>query len=118
VHWGAADTVSGIDACLSALRGRLPGIRVVLVSVLPSIRSAWVDEQTRIVNHALAERYAHAADVSWLDVTSLFLRADGSVDPAKFYDPLLTPPDPPLHPRPEVMAEMSRLIVKRLADSR
>lgn len=114
VHWSAADTLVGIDACLTALRGRLPRVKTVLVSVLPSVRSDWVDEQTRAVNHMLAERYIHADSITYVDATKLFLRADGSVDPNKFYDRLLTPPDPPLHPKPEVMAELSRLILPHL----
>ena len=114
VHWNAADTAIGVDACLDALRARVHGIRIVLVGVLPSVRSAWVDAQTRAVNRLLAERHAGAPDLTWLDAGHLFLRADGSTDPAKFYDGLLTPPDPPLHPTPAMMAELSALIVAKL----
>jgi lysophospholipase L1-like esterase len=114
VHWNADDTAIGIDACLDALHARLPGIRTVLVSVLPSVRSAWVDAQTIAVNRMLAERFGGSGDVVWLDATRLFLRPDGSTDPAKFYDPMLSPPEPPLHPRPEVMARLSEMIVAKL----
>ena len=39
-HWGAADTVQGIDAILAVLRARQPQMQVLLLGVLPSIRSA------------------------------------------------------------------------------
>ena len=114
VHWNAADTAIGIDACIAALRARLRDIRVVLVGVLPSVRSAWVDAQTVAVNRLLAARYGNAPDIAWIDAGHLFRRADGSTDPSKFYDRNLTPPDPPLHPTPAMMAELSALIVPKL----
>lgn len=114
VHWNAADTAIGIDACIAALRARIHGIRIVLVGVLPSVRSAWVDAQTIAVNRLLAARHAGAPDLAWLDASHLFVRPDGSTDPAKFYDRMLTPPDPPLHPTPAAMAELSALIVAKL----
>jgi len=97
VHWAAEPTLSGIDADVAELRQRLPGTKILLLSVLPSERSSWVDENTARVNAALAARYPAGGAVTFLDVTGVFVR-DGRLDRGLFLDPLLTPPDPPLHP--------------------
>src|SRR6195952_896722 len=65
VHWGAADTVTGIEAIVAELHQRLPTTKLLLISVLPSERSAWVDENTVAINAALAQRYGKSSDVTW-----------------------------------------------------
>lgn len=98
VHWPAPDTVAGIDAIVSELRRRLPATKIVLLSVLPSQRSAWVDETTAEINEAMAARYATRPDlVTYADVTDLFMK-NGKLDRDAFYDQYLHPPDPLLHP--------------------
>ena len=97
VHWSAADTLVGIEAVVAELRKRLPGTKLLLISVLPSERSAWVDENTVAINAALAERYGRGDDVTWFDATRLFTK-DGKTDRSLYYDPTLTPPEPTLHP--------------------
>ena len=52
--------------------------------------------------------------MTFIDVSRLFLR-DGQVDPAKFLDPQLTPPDPPLHPTAEAQAQIAEAIEPTLA---
>lgn len=115
VHWDAAQTLTGIVAVLAELRLRLPRMKLLLISVLPSIRSKWVSRQTVAVNKGLAERYgAPGSEVAYVDVTSLFLR-DGQVDANRFLDPRLTPPDPPLHPTAQTQARMAAAIEPTLA---
>lgn len=109
VHWGAAPTLAGIAAVIEALRQRLPHTHLILLSVLPSIRSVWVTQNTVAVDRALAERYGGDPAVSYIDVTGLFLR-DGRVDPAMFIDPHLTPPDPPLHPTAQAQQRIAEVI--------
>ena len=46
VHWSAADTLTGIDTVVAELHRRLPAMKILLIGVLPSIRSAWVTQQT------------------------------------------------------------------------
>src|ERR1700712_2877190 len=56
VHWSAEDTVTGIEAIIAEPPRRLPATKLLLISVLPSERSAWVDENTVTINAALAQR--------------------------------------------------------------
>lgn len=115
-HWGAADTVEGIAAILSQLRKRLPHTKVLLLSVLPSERSAWITRTTAEINQMLAARYgAHqVADVTYLDVTNVFMR-DGRLDTGLFLDPRMRPPEAPLHPDPEGAALMAAATEPTLA---
>ena len=105
----AAQVVAGIEAVIDTLRTRLPSTRVVLVSVLPSIRSAYVTRTTERVNAELARRYASMPGVTFVDATDLFI-AHNAVDRAAFYDDQLSPPDPPLHPTPAAMARLAARI--------
>jgi lysophospholipase L1-like esterase len=108
-HWSAEDTVAGIDTIVQDLRQRLPHTRLLLLSVLPSQRSEWITETTSQINKTLAERYGHVKDVTYIDVTSLFMR-NGKLDTNLFLDPRLTPPDPPLHPTVEGQVLIAKAI--------
>ena len=90
---------------------KLPMTKIVLLPVLPSERSAWVDEQTVAINRGLAARYGAGQDpaVTYVDVTPLFLR-DGRLDRSAFLDGYLVPPDPLLHPTAQAQARMSEAI--------
>ncbi len=106
VHWNAEMTVPGIESVVRMTHKRLPGAHIVLIGVLPSIRSAWVDEQTATTNAALARAYAGSPHVTFVDLAPLFL-TDGRINAAYYIDPHLTPPDPPLHPNSATMARMA-----------
>ena len=54
------------------------------------------------------------AGVSYLDVGKGLLR-DGRADHALYYDPLLSPPEPTLHPTPEGMTRIARAMEPTLA---
>ncbi len=99
LHWSAHDTVLGIRTILHQLHRRLPHTKVLLLSVLPSDRTAWATRTTKEINRMLAEQYPSGAagNVVFLDVTHVFMR-HGKLDRALFYDPKLTPPEHPLHP--------------------
>ncbi len=116
LHWSAGDTVAGIDAVVAALRQRLPHTQLLLLSVLPSDRSDWVSRTTREINADLAGRYAKGREpnVTWLDVTGV-LEHDGKLDRSAFLDPLLTPPDPPLHPTAQAQGRMAAAMEPTLA---
>jgi lysophospholipase L1-like esterase len=109
VHWGAGDTVTGIEAIVAELHQRLPTTKLLLISVLPSERSAWVDENTVAINAALAQRYGKSSDVTWFDATRLFTK-DGKTDRALYYDPYLLPPEPTLHPDRHGMEKLASAI--------
>ncbi|WP_297442805.1 GDSL-type esterase/lipase family protein, partial [Acidocella sp.] len=110
VHWDAAMTVPGIEAVVSGVHHRLPGAHILLLGVLPSIRSAWVDEQTVATNAALARHYGGSAVVTFMDVGDV-LERNGKADASLYVDPRLTPPEPALHPDAQGM----RLIAEAIA---
>ncbi|WP_419729515.1 GDSL-type esterase/lipase family protein [Lichenicola sp.] len=110
IHTDAEQTLAGIQAVLAEIHQRLPATHILLLGVLPSIRSAWVTENTARLNGEL-RRYAASGPgyLSFVDVGDLF-RHDGVVDPAKFLDPHLTPPDPPLHPTAQTQEQIAQAI--------
>lgn len=116
VHWDAEQTLAGIAAVLAELRARLPKTRVLLLPVLPSIRSPWVTKQTTRIDQGIAEHFSAVedSDAVTVDVTGLFLR-DGKTDPSQFYDPLLNPPEPALHPTAQAQARLAAAIEPTLA---
>ncbi len=114
VHNTAPQVVAGIDAVIANLRAQLPATRVVLLSVLPSIRSAYVTRTTERVNAELSRHYASVPGVTFVDVSDEFM-THGVVDRAAFYDDQLTPPDPPLHPTPTAMARLAARIEPAVA---
>lgn len=111
VHWTGPQTVAGIEAVVDEARRRMPGTRIVLLSVLPSVRNKYVTRTTEEVNRALGERFGGGAvpGVTYVDVTGLFLR-DGQVDRTQFLDDRLQPPDPPLHPTAQAQARIAAAI--------
>ena len=116
VRWSAPQTVAGIDAVVAECRKRIPTTKLLLVSVLPSIRSKYVTRTTELINHDLAVRYGNGATpgVTYIDVTRLFLK-DGQVDRTQFFDDHLTPPNPPLHPTAQAQARLAEAIEPTLA---
>lgn len=114
VHWNAAQTAAGIDAVVDELRRRLPETKVLLLGILPSIRSKWATQTTLQVNAALAERYPAGGAVAYMDVGPLFMR-NGEIDRTQFLDDQLTPPDPPLHPTAQAQRRIAEAIEPTLA---
>jgi lysophospholipase L1-like esterase len=111
LHWAAEPSLVGIETIVAELHRRLPRMKILLLGVLPSIRSAWVDENTARLNRALAARYGAGADplVVYRDLSPLFMK-DGRVDAGAFLDSQLSPPDPPLHPSAQTQARMAEAI--------
>ena len=96
---------------MQTLHARLPDTKILLLSVLPSIRSSWVDANTVELNHALAARYGGTGDVRFQDLTPLFHHLPGGgFDPDDFLDGHLSPPDPPLHPSPRMQERIAEAI--------
>ncbi|MGH7119354.1 MAG: GDSL-type esterase/lipase family protein [Acetobacteraceae bacterium] len=113
-HWPARETVPGIEEVVRLLRAHLPHTAIVLLSVLPSRRSAWVSENTRLTNAALAGRYANSRAVHYIDLTNIFMRA-GKLDPSLFLDRFFSPPEPLLHPTPAAQAMICARIEPTIA---
>ncbi len=122
VHWNAPQTVAGIVAVVDVLHRRTPATHVLLLGILPSVRSKYVTKTSQAVNRELALRYAPGSEpgeagagrVAFMDVGGLFLR-DGQVDRTQFYDDQLDPPDRPLHPTAQAQARMAEAIEPTLA---
>ena len=116
VHWSAEQTLGGIAAVVAEAHRKLPATEILLLSVLPSERSAWVDATTAAINAGLAARYGQGEDglVTYLDVTDLFM-AGGKLDRAAFLDGDLTPPDPLLHPTAQAQARLAAAVEPPLA---
>ncbi len=109
IHTDADETFEGIQAILDEVHRRSPRTHIVLLGVLPSIRSDWVSRNTIRLNRRLKATFSDRAYVTYVDVGDLFLTHD-LVDPTKFIDPRLTPPAPPLHPTAQVQAEIAERI--------
>ena len=109
IHTDADETFEGVQAILDVIHRRLPQTRIVLLGVLPSIRSDWVSRNTTRLNERLQGIPSDRSYVTYADVGDLFL-THGRVDPTKFIDPRLTPPAPPLHPTAQVQAEIAERI--------
>ncbi|HEY1857455.1 GDSL-type esterase/lipase family protein [Acidocella sp.] len=114
VHWGADLSVPGIESVVTLTHRRLPASHILLLGVLPSIRSPWVDQQTRLINAALAQHYANDPVVTFEDVGPLLLK-NGHADASLYVDPRLTPPEPALHPDAEGMTLIARAIAPIVA---
>lgn len=114
VHWNAEQTIAGIEAVIADLRRRLPATKILLLSVLPSIRSKYVSRTTIEINRALADRFGPGGPVTYMDVTTLFMR-NGEVDRTQFLDDQLTPPDPPLHPTAQAQRKLAEAIEPTVA---
>ena len=99
LHWSPEDSIAGIAEVVAETRRRLPRTKLLLLGVLPSIRSDWATAATLTINAGLARRFGADAvpGAVYQDVGSVFLRG-GKADPGQFYDGLITPPEPPLHP--------------------
>ena len=114
VHWGVDATLAGIAVNIAELQRRVPKTPIILISVLPSDRGPWVTETVTGINKALAERYGKPgvpnSNVTYIDVTRLFTLPSGAIDPGKYIDPRLRPPEPSLHPSPEGMAALAAAI--------
>ena len=114
VRWSAPQTVAGINAVTAELARRLPTTKVLLLGVLPSLRSPWVTRTTDEVNRELARLHPPGSPVRFMDLAPLFIH-NGEVDRTQFYDDQLSPRDPPLHPTAQAQARMAEAIEPVLA---
>ncbi|MDD2876279.1 MAG: GDSL-type esterase/lipase family protein [Acidiphilium sp.] len=105
-HWGAHLTVPGIEAVIDDLHHHVPGTKILLVGILPSIRSAWISAETTKINNQLAQIYARSDVVTFRNVGEV-LERDGNVQASLYVDPRLHPPQPALHPDAEGMQRIA-----------
>lgn len=116
IHTNAEQTYAGIQAVLNEIHQRLPLTHILVLGVLPSIRSRWVTDNTHLLNGRLQREVSIGRPyVSYADVGSLFI-TNGTVAADKFLDHYLSPPDPPLHPTAEVQGRIAALIEPKVAE--
>ncbi len=110
IHTDAAETEAGIRVVLDEIHRRLPQAHILLLGVLPSIRSAWVTENTDRLDAKLRQSIEVGRSyLTYRDVGGLMMR-NGQVDAESFLDPHLVPPDPPLHPTAQTEAAIAAAI--------
>ena len=109
IHTDAEATLDGIRSIVSVLHRKTPRTRIILVSVLPSIRSAWVSENTKRLNASLPGAFVADKTVTFVDASSLFI-VRGQVDATAFIDPKLTPRQPALHPTAQAQERLATLL--------
>lgn len=113
-HQAAEQTVEGIQAVVAETHRRLPTTKILLLSILPSRRSSWVDENTIQANQLLAQHASSLPNTTYVDVTNVFAPG-GKLEADLFLDSHLMPPDPLLHPTAEGQARLSAAIEPTLA---
>ena len=111
-HWPTADNIAGINAVVAETQRRLPATKILLLGILPSDRSAWATKTTAEINAALARQTT--PNVTFMDIGSVF-EHDGALDHALYYDRLLRPAEPTLHPTAQGMARLAAAIEPTLA---
>ncbi len=114
LRWSVADSLAGHDACVAEIRRRVA--KLLVIGVLPSDRGDWTTQATRGMNAGLAQRYAggKVAGIAYVDATMLF-ETNGMIDRSQYYDPLLRPPEPAIHPTAQAHARLAALIEPEIA---
>lgn len=114
LRWSVEDSLKGHDACVAEIRRAVP--KLVVISVLPSDRGDWTTQATRGMNAGLAQRYAggRVPGIAFVDATPLFER-NGEIDRDQYYDKLLRPPEPSIHPTAQAHARLAALIEPQVA---
>jgi N-acetylglucosamine-6-sulfatase len=87
----AAETALGVKACLDELRGKLPGTKILLLSVFPRGKDS--QDPLRMINdkiNKIIRGYADGVNVCHMDINSAFLDANG-VLPKEIMPDLLHP---------------------------
>ncbi len=131
----AEQTAAGLKAVIDLIHSRLPLTRIVLVGILPSDIRNWPvpagkDPAKKAaydleVNKRLKSNYEDSKFVTYLDVSSVLLKADGTLDEELYYDPHIVDfgPNPaggrimggPLHPNTAGQRKMAELIAPTLS---
>jgi lysophospholipase L1-like esterase len=115
VHTDADQTYDGIVAVLDRIHTKLPATRILLLGVLPSLRSPWVTANTaRLDDRLRASIRVGRPWLSYRDVGPLF-GAPGRIEPSRYLDPRLVPPEKPLHPTAQTQELIAQAIEPDIA---
>ena len=108
-HWGASETIPGIEKVVSVTRASLPRSHILLLGILPAAWNPWGHHQISIINATLATDYAGDPNVTFIDAGSALLK-DGRPDPNLYLEPKLIPPRGPFHPNAFGMARIAAFL--------
>lgn len=128
-HQTAEQTEAGISNIVGTLTQRLPQTRIFLLGILPSDVSPEKTATDKAINEYLSNRYGKDAEkkaaintgvqtdprVTYLDISSIFMSSNGTLNTALFYDPRLATPGKPLHPDTTGQRKMAEAIEPTLA---
>ena len=104
---------AGTAAVIDELHARMPSARILVLSVLDTRFSADRSARTNALNAAVEAHVKGLAYARYLDVTGLFL--DGSrVRSELFYDPIVWPGYPPVHPTAAGQRLMAEAVARTL----
>jgi lysophospholipase L1-like esterase len=109
----AEQVATGVLAVVDELHVRIPGARVLVLSILPTGYGPEREAKTDAVNRAVRAGVAKLSYARYLDVSGLFL--DGTrLRDELFYDVRETPPLPALHPTQDGQRMMAEAVVRAL----
>lgn len=100
------DTFAGIVSVVGEVRARLPATQIMLIGILPSVRSDEKSKADMDVNARLSVYYKGDGRVTYLSVAKAFLEPLG-VNRALYVE---QSPEGALHPNPEGQAAMAKAI--------
>jgi len=85
----AADIATGVTAIVDTLQSKLPKVKVLLLAIFPRDREATGGARKLVaeVNSKIAT-LGKRKDVTYLDLTSIFMEPDGSISPSIMGDAL------------------------------
>lgn len=104
------ETFAGIVFVVDEVKKRLPGTRIILMGILPSVRSDGKSKADMDVNVRLTVHYKEDGRVTYLNAAKAFLKPVG-VNRALYVE---QPPDGALHPNPAGQAAMAKAIEPEL----
>lgn len=108
---GIVETVAGIKAVVASVQRHMPRSKVLLLGILPSGKSASKSKADAEINARLAAHYAGSDNVTFLDITPVFIRR-GALDLSLYIE---QPPEGALHPNLRGQAAMAAAIEPTLA---
>lgn len=109
-----AAVAEGIDAVVLTLHAKLPKARILVLGILPSAVSAEKSTKDIAINRLVTAEFAQSRFVRTLDLSSIFLQADGALNTSLFYDPALPSHGKAVHPNTLGQRKMAQAVAKAL----
>lgn len=104
------ETLAGIVSVVDEVKKRLPATRIILMGILPSVRSEGKSKADMDVNARLTVHYGGDKRVTYLTAAKALLKPVG-VNRALYVE---QPPEGALHPNPKGQAAVAKIIEPEL----